>query len=124
MSSDRPRTVLVVDDDLDILSLIAAVLQQEGYEVQTAADGHEGLLVVEQLMPSLVLLDLKMPVMNGWEFARELRARYATQVPIVVLTASMYGEREAREIGADGWLDKPFDLDSLVAAVRRNARDN
>ncbi len=66
---------------------------------------------------------MKMPVMNGWELAREFRSRYDSQVPILVLTASADARRRAEEIGANGWIGKPFDLDTLVGTVGRYAED-
>ncbi len=122
MSANNPKTVLVIDDDQDIVSLVVMVLEVEGYRVQAAADGREGLQKLRQMMPDLILLDMKMPVMDGWEFAREFRARYGSNVPIVVLTAAEDARRRAEEIGAVGWIGKPFDLDTLVAVVDRHVR--
>ncbi|MBI2952919.1 MAG: response regulator [Chloroflexi bacterium] len=121
MPDDNSRTVLVIDDDQDIVSLVAMVLEAEGYTVQTAADGREGLQKLERDMPDLILLDMKMPVMDGWEFAREFHARHDSKVPIVVLTAAADARRRAEEIGAQGWIGKPFDLDTLVVVVDRYA---
>ncbi len=117
MPEAKPRTVLVVDDDPDILSIISFVLEEEGYRVVTAGDGREGLEAAEREMPDLILLDMKMPIMNGWEFAREFHARYDSKVPLVVLTAAEDAKRRAQEIGAVGWIGKPFDLDELVSIV-------
>lgn len=120
MAETRPKTVLVVDDDQDILSIVSLILEEEGFKVETAADGREGLEAVEQGMPDLILLDMKMPIMNGWEFAREFHARYDNKVPIVVLTAAEDAKKRAEEIGAVGWIGKPFDLDHVVSVVERN----
>ncbi|MDA8219052.1 MAG: response regulator, partial [Dehalococcoidales bacterium] len=100
-------------------SLVAFVLEAEGYQVRTACDGCEGLAAIEKTLPALVLLDMKMPVMDGWEFARELHARYDHRVPIVVFTAAADAGRRVAEVGAVDWVGKPFDLDALVAVVRR-----
>lgn len=117
---DDPRKcILVVDDDLDILSIVSMLLEHEGYVVRTATNGQEALDAVAGEMPSLVLLDLKMPVMNGTAFARELRQRYDEPAPIVVMSAIDAPGRRAEEIGAEGWLAKPFDATALVDIVRR-----
>ena len=113
------KVVLVVDDDPDILSLVALVLRGEGYVVETAADGAEALAAVARRLPNLILLDMKMAGMDGWQFAREFHARYDSGAPIVVLTAADDARKRAQEIGAQGWLGKPFTLDDLIAAVDR-----
>jgi len=112
----------VVDDDQDLRSLVAMVLEEEGYTVETAADGRQGLDAVNRGMPDLILLDMKMPVMDGWEFAREFRARYNFKVPIVVLTAAADAKKRAEETGAVDWIGKPFDLDTLLSVVGRDIR--
>ena len=108
--------ILVVDDDQSIRSTISEILSSEGYAVETASNGAEALLIVGQNHPSLVLLDMRMPILNGWEFARILRER-GIAVPILVMTAAQDAKRWAKEIGAQGFLAKPFDLDDLLLAV-------
>lgn len=115
----RAHTILVVDDDRDLLELIDVVLQREGYLVATATSGRDALEAVAQAMPDLILLDLKMPVMDGWEFARTFHARYAATPPIVVFTAADVDQDCVAEIGAAGSLSKPFELDELLATVNR-----
>ncbi|MGZ6132389.1 MAG: response regulator [Myxococcaceae bacterium] len=114
---DRARRVLVVDDDPDILDALSEILEVEGYEVQRARNGREALQRLERGLPDLVLLDLMMPVMDGWEFARSLSP--AARPPIIVLSADRNVSSRAREIGAVEWLAKPFELAQLLAAVRR-----
>jgi CheY-like chemotaxis protein len=111
--------VLVVEDDPDLLSLVAMILGDAGYEVAAAEDGLQALARIEERMPGVILLDMRMPVMNGWEFAREYRARFARAAPIVVVTAAEDARARAQEIGADAWLEKPFDLDDVVRTVAR-----
>jgi len=109
--------VLVVDDDPDILDALSEILEVEGYEVQRARNGREALQALEHAPPDLVLLDLMMPVMDGWEFARSLEP--SSRPPIIVLSADRNVSVKAQEIGALGWLAKPFELAELLAAVRR-----
>ncbi len=98
--------------------MISDFLEMEGYAVATAADGEEGLDAVESTSPSLVLLDMRMPVLDGWGFAQKLKER-GIELPIVVLTASPNPRHWAEEIGAQGYLAKPFDLLELLDAVER-----
>jgi DNA-binding response OmpR family regulator len=108
--------ILVVDDDPSILHTVAAILAMENYQVQTARNGAEALAAVERTRPWLVLLDMRMPVLDGWGFARALRER-GLQLPILVMTAAQDTRRWAEEIGAAGYLAKPFDLMDLLNAV-------
>jgi urea transport system substrate-binding protein len=111
-------TVLVVDDDTSILDTVAAILSNEGYDVVSAASGQEALDAVAQKQPLLILLDMRMPIMDGWAVSRALRAQ-GSSVPIVVMTAAESAKRWADEVGADGYLAKPFGLDDLLAIVER-----
>jgi len=121
LSVQRRRSVtgrvLVVDDDPDILDALSEILEVEGYEVQRARNGREALQRLEHAPPDLVLLDLMMPVMDGWEFARSLDPD--ARPPIIVLSADRNVSVKAQEIGALGWLAKPFELSELLAVVRR-----
>jgi DNA-binding response OmpR family regulator len=111
--------VLVVEDDQDLSSLLEMVLADAGHRVRTAPDGRAALAAVAAEMPGVILLDMRMPVMNGWEFAREFRARYGRACPIVVVTAAENARLRAEEIGAEDWLAKPFDLDDVLYTVER-----
>jgi CheY-like chemotaxis protein len=71
-------------------------------------------------MPGVILLDMRMPGMNGWDFAREFRARHGRACPIVVVTAAENARARAEEIGAEGWLSKPFELEDVLATVERH----
>jgi len=117
--ADGERTVLVVEDDPDLSALLAVILTEAGYPVMTAGDGIEALERVAERLPGLVLLDMRMPRMNGWEFAREFRARHGHAAPIVVVTAAENARLRAEEIEADGWLEKPFELDQVMREVAR-----
>ena len=113
-------SVLVVEDDPDLVALMEVILQDAGYRVSTATDGFEALARIEAEMPSLILLDMRMPRMNGWEFAGEFRTRWDRSCPIVVVTAAENARLRAEEIGADGWLEKPFDLEDVLRLVERH----
>jgi len=97
---------------------VADILEFEGYQVARAADGAVGLAAVESVQPALVLLDMRMPVVDGWEFARLLRAR-GHVVPILVMTAAQDARRWAQEIDAAGYVPKPFHIVDLLDAVAR-----
>ena len=119
MSEGTP--ILVVDDDASIAGLVAAALEDEGYSVAVARNGVEALAFVQGRMPRLVLLDMRMPEMNGWEFAAAYRELPAPRAPIVVMTAGRDAAEKARDINADGYLGKPFDLDQLIEVVAQYA---
>lgn len=114
----RP-SILVVEDDLDLLGLVEMLLQEAGYRVRTASHGVQALERVSEEMPALILLDMRMPIMNGWEFAREFRARHGRACPIVVVTAAENAQLRAKEVEADAWLAKPFDLDDVLRMAAR-----
>lgn len=121
---DPDRYVLVVDDEPDIAESIQLILELDGYAVETAANGAEALAAIDRGRPALILLDMLMPIMNGWQFAAELADRSARRPPIVVITAAEDARARADEIGADDHLKKPFDVAALRAKVREHvARD-
>ncbi|AKV00242.1 Urea ABC transporter, substrate binding protein UrtA [Labilithrix luteola] len=111
------RKVLVIEDDVDLLETVAEVIESLGVEVVQAHNGVEGLAAVERGMPDLILLDMKMPVMNGWEFAQQFHDRHGHGAPIVVVTAASDARQRAVDVGAEGWLDKPFAVDALLKLV-------
>lgn len=114
-------SVLVVDDESDIREAVAEVLADEGYVVHGAGDGAEALRKARAVHPDIVLLDLMMPGMNGWEFrAAQKGDPELSDIPVVVLSAL------GRVAGMDaaGFIQKPFDLDELLDAVREHADDH
>ena len=116
-----PR-ILVVDDQPDIRLMCRVNLQLEGYEVLEAADGDAGLEMVRLERPDLVLLDVMMPGLDGWQFMKEIKADPAlSEVPIVLLTARVQREDEIRGwlSGAADYLPKPFNPSTLTEVVRR-----
>jgi CheY-like chemotaxis protein len=123
--TDTRADVLVVDDDPDLREVVRTMLDISGYEVRCAKNGKEAVDAVAQKTPAVILLDMLMPVMDGWQCARELRARYGDAVPIVVVTAAEHARARANEIGGvDDVLSKPFDMDELLRVVGRYAEKN
>ncbi|TFL17925.1 response regulator [Jannaschia formosa] len=116
------RSVLTVDDSASIRETIAFTLEAEGFEVVGAADGSEGLSQVQNRRFDLVITDLNMPVMNGFDFIRGARATpNGAGVPIVMLTTESKPEAKAegKAAGATGWINKPFDGEKLVTIVKK-----
>jgi two-component system KDP operon response regulator KdpE len=119
--NDRPR-ILVVDDEPQLTRVLRTGLKSRGYDVRVAADGLAGFETFNDWHPDLVITDLAMPIMDGLELCRRLRA--ISQVPIIILSAK--GEEkikvEALDIGADDFVTKPFGIDELLARVRASLR--
>lgn len=116
------RTVLTVDDSKSIRDMVAFTLGQQGFRVIAAVDGADGLSVFTSQKVDLVITDLNMPNMNGFEFIEKARASAANAgVPIVMLsTESDPGARSrGKALGATGWINKPFDADMLTTVARK-----
>jgi CheY-like chemotaxis protein len=117
-----PR-ILVVEDDAAIRGLVTELLRDDGYEVAEATNGIEALESVRQRRPDLIVLDLMMPIMNGWQFVEECHRRMVCDgVPVVVTSAShdLPGTAEhLKSMGVRTCLAKPFDVDGLLALVER-----
>jgi DNA-binding response OmpR family regulator len=113
--SHDPR-VLVVDDEPLIRATVCEMLDMAGYEATGAANGEEALALIQDGAHDIVLLDMRMPVLDGWAFAREVRAR-GLDVKIIVMTAARDAGTSAREIAAHGALPKPFRMDDLLSAI-------
>jgi adenylate cyclase len=118
--ADRPSRILVVDDVRENRRLLEAVLGPRGYEVITAVDGADALAAVAAKEPDLILLDVMMPGLDGYEVCKRLRANPVTAVLPVVMVTSSLGEEKARaiEAGADDFIPKPFNHDELLARIR------
>jgi len=114
--------ILVVEDDPDLAALEAELLEEHGHRVEVANNGREALAAVERAAPDLILLDMKMPVMSGREFVDEYRRAQPSPAPIVVVTAADDAQARAAEVGASGWIAKPFDPDALVENVMKLLR--
>src|SRR5919109_961159 len=115
------QQVLVVDDDEGIRELVAMALSSAGYYVMSSPDGAAALELLATSQPAVILLDMMMPNVDGWEFARLYEQRPGPHAPIIVVTAARSAEARAAEIKADAWLAKPFHLDVLFACVERFA---
>jgi CheY-like chemotaxis protein len=116
------NAILVVDDDLAILDMIAELLGYEGYQVVTCSSGSDALLRAKNLVPALILLDLMMPEMSGWQLIAALRSTPQTRsIPVVLLSARRDLPATAKELGVEHFLEKPFDLDELLRLVQQYA---
>ena len=110
----RGKRVLVVDDEPTIVSLLTLALEAEGYQVEVAVNGRDALDKVKQQAPDAILLDVMMPVLDGWHFLEELRATPGTrQIPIIVLSAA-YDAANHPALGSLVFLPKPFDVNMLL----------
>lgn len=112
------KKILVIDDDRDLLKLLEVGLHREGFEVLTAIDGSSGLRMAFQFHPDLVILDIMLPGMDGWETCR--RVRELSDLPIIMLTAKARDVDVVKglTIGADDYITKPFGVEELVARVQ------
>jgi two-component system, OmpR family, KDP operon response regulator KdpE len=110
--------ILVVDDDLAIIKFLRANLQAEGYEILVAIDGEQALQTIEKELPDLVILDITLPGLDGFEICHRLRQW--SQIPIIMLTARGEAEDKVRclDLGADDYITKPFAANELLARVR------
>jgi len=115
------RRVLIVDDDRDIRETLEEILAAEGYAVVTARNGLEALALARSDPPSMILLDLFMPVMDGAEFrGRQLGDAGLADIPVVVVSAATDLEERVRPLGVAAWLEKPLHIDELIALVARH----
>ena len=118
MSVESP--VLVVDDDEAMRDVIQWALADEGFAVTAAENGAAALRVIEHTPPCAILLDMRMPVMDGWAFARSYRELSVPHAPVIVLTAARDAAEWAQQIEAAGYLGKPFEVSDLLETVKRH----
>ncbi|MDR0381265.1 MAG: response regulator transcription factor [Oscillospiraceae bacterium] len=111
------KRVLIVEDDANISQLLRLYLEKDGFSVEAAADGGAGLVAFRQSPPDIVLLDIMLPVMDGWAVCREIRAE--SKVPIIMLTAKgeTYDKVSGLEMGADDYIVKPFEMKEVLARI-------
>jgi two-component system, OmpR family, alkaline phosphatase synthesis response regulator PhoP len=120
MTEGRP-TILVADDEEDVRELVSYRLTRSGYDVIDAVDGEEAFRLASERVPDLMVLDVMMPRLDGYELTRRVRAEESLRsVPVILLTARSQESDVSRgfEVGADDYLKKPFSPDELVARVR------
>ncbi len=112
------KRILVADDEARLVNVLRGYLEEAGYEVVTAANGREAFFVAREHQPDLIILDLMMPEMDGWEFMRQLRRESNT--PVIMLTARVDDTDKVAglELGADDYVTKPFSPRELIARVR------
>ena len=118
----KSKRLLVIDDEPNLLRAVAACLKAEDYEVSTARSGHEALMQLAEFVPDLIISDIRMPGMDGYKLARQLRGSPRTAlVPIVFLSAKdeTADRIEGFHAGIDAYLTKPFEPDELIAVVNR-----
>lgn len=115
------KRILIIDDETDIVEILRARLEAEGYEVSCASDGHEALGKIPAEKPDLILLDVMMPKLNGYQLCRELKKREETKgIPVIMLTARTQESDKfwGRDCGADAYLTKPYKPEELLDKIR------
>ncbi|WP_394154903.1 response regulator [Loktanella salsilacus] len=116
------RKILAIDDSRTIREMLRFVLQAAGFDVRLASDGREGVNILEHVLPNVVITDINMPVMGGFEVIEHIRSSNKFRaLPILVLTTESAQDLKdrAKRAGATGWIVKPFDDVKLVNAIRR-----
>ncbi len=122
-SDEESKDVLVVEDESYLCELIADVLESEGHIARKASNGKEAMELIRERPPQLILLDLMMPIMDGWEFMQALRADPDWDgIPVVLITAVYDVKRTQLQTGAKAVLTKPFDIEEVVQMVRIYAK--
>ena len=114
----RGPRVLIVDDDAGIRAFVRANLELEGFDVREAGSAREGLESLEEEAPDLILLDVMMPQMDGWEMLQRIQERHGS-IPVVMFSGKVEGESDATERGATGFIGKPFDPQQLVDRAKQ-----
>jgi len=118
---DTNRSIVYIEDEFDMIDLVRLILGQKGYEVVGAIGGREGLKMVQQELPDLVLLDLMMPDMDGWEVYQQMRAEEATrEIPVIIVTAKAQSIDKVLGLHiakVDDYISKPFNPQELIDSV-------
>lgn len=120
------KRVLVIEDNEQNLYLMRFILEKAEYEVFSAMDSSDGILMAGTVAPDMILLDIQLPTMDGYGVARSIRSNAALRsIPIVAVTSyAMPGDREkAMEAGCDGYIEKPIDPDTFLSSMERHFRD-
>jgi CheY-like chemotaxis protein len=113
-------SILVVEDEADLVWVIRFNLELEGYQTYVASNGHAALQLLEELNPDVMLLDLMLPVMDGWGVLHEIRRRGLTRPRVIVVSARTGpgDRRRAEDYSVDAFIAKPFDMEELLQAIR------
>jgi DNA-binding response OmpR family regulator len=113
--------ILVIEDTYDMQTLLKANLTARGYNVEIAANGETGLKLANVTPPDLIILDLRLPDISGWEVMNVLQSQFGSKIPVIIMTASeaKETEQEALQKGAAGYLAKPFELHKLLILVEQ-----
>ncbi|MFH1406648.1 MAG: response regulator [Candidatus Omnitrophota bacterium] len=115
------KKILIVDDEQDILRIITFRLKNLGYELLTAGDGQAALDTIAKSRPDLIILDLRLPIIDGQEVCRRVKGDERTKdIPVILLTASsgLVSGDKVKDLGADDFILKPFDTENLIAKVK------
>jgi len=116
------KRILIVEDDLDNALLVRLLLERENFDVLTAENGENGIAVTKKEHPDLIVLDLDMPVMDGWMMIEKIKEdKNAADIPIVVVTAHLLPDEKSKafDAGCDGYVLKPFHVKELIAEIKR-----
>jgi CheY-like chemotaxis protein len=114
-----PKTVLIIEDNLILREGLCTVLRRRGFDTHTAADGDVGLAMLAAVNPDLILLDMFMPVVDGWRFLESFVQSPHKHIPVIVTTSAGLSREWATDHGCVGFLKKPFDGDELFAEIGR-----
>jgi DNA-binding response OmpR family regulator len=125
VAEDRPSQILIIEDDVDLAEMLNAYFRVQGYEILTATWGEDGVRVAQEIVPDVILLDIRLPDIDGYEVCRRIRAtRRTREIPIIFLTERR--ERSEKlaglELGAVDYITKPFDIQELRLRVRNTLR--
>ncbi len=114
----RESKILIIDDDVNICKVLKLYLEKERYEVKVAHDGNEAMMLFDNMLPDLVLLDIMMPQIDGWELCKLIRKR--SECPIIMISAKSetFDRILGLELGADDYISKPFEVKEVVARVK------
>lgn len=123
LSAANGKTVLIVEDDIGVMEFLKIIVQREGFKVEDAYDGHEGVKKARSVLPDLILLDLMLPKSGGFEIARELQNEDTGNIPVVIMTGRIMdrstSEMIKQEANVREYLEKPIKTEILAALLHR-----
>ncbi|MDD2804136.1 MAG: response regulator [Elusimicrobiales bacterium] len=123
LSASNGKTVLIVEDDIGVMEFLKIIVQREGFKVENAYDGHEGVEKARSVLPDLILLDLMLPKSGGFEIVRELQNEETGGIPVVIMTGRVMdrstSEMIKRETNVREYLEKPIKTEVLAALMHR-----